>query len=73
MPYTIASIALYMNKPNEEIILNIKPRPSENLEISIPIDNDNELVKNKPYFLLLYRPNGALNQSVVTKYLLQYT
>jgi hypothetical protein len=27
-----------MNKPNEEIILNIKTRPSENVSISIPKD-----------------------------------
>ena len=27
-----------MNKPNEEITLNIKPRPSENVSISIPKD-----------------------------------
>lgn len=27
-----------MNKPNEEITLNIKPRPSEQVSISIPKD-----------------------------------
>jgi hypothetical protein len=27
-----------MNKPNEEITLNIKPRPSEKVSISIPKD-----------------------------------
>ena len=27
-----------MNKPNEEITLNIKPRPSEKVSISIPQD-----------------------------------
>ncbi|MDJ0728738.1 MAG: hypothetical protein QNJ33_01980 [Crocosphaera sp.] len=27
-----------MNNPNEEITLNIKPRPSENVSISIPKD-----------------------------------
>ncbi len=27
-----------MNNPNEEITLNIKPRPSENVSVSIPKD-----------------------------------
>ena len=27
-----------MNNPNEEIVLKIKPRPSENVSISIPKD-----------------------------------
>ena len=34
-----------MNKPNEEITLNIRPRPSENLEISIPKDTLESLKK----------------------------
>jgi hypothetical protein len=35
----------YMNNPNEEIVLKIKPRPSENVSISMPKDTLDSLKK----------------------------